>query len=95
LLRHTRLGDANLSGATDINDFSRLAANFNQNGYWATGDLNYDFGTNITDFAILAANFNQSLSSAAPVVARAPFARASRVFSDEHVGAPRLVDELL
>lgn len=66
LFRYTRLGDANLSGTTDIGDFSLLAANFNQSGGWSRGDFNYDGIVNIGDFSLLAANFNQSLPADLP-----------------------------
>lgn len=66
LVRYTLLGDANLSGGVDVNDFSRLAANFNRPATWATGDFTHDDFTNITDFALLAGNFNQSLPADLP-----------------------------
>jgi autotransporter-associated beta strand protein len=67
LVRYTRAGDANLSGTTDIGDFSTLAANFNQTGStWARGDFNFDGVTNIGDFSTLAANFNQAATGALP-----------------------------
>ena len=58
VVRFTRYGDANLDGVTNIADFSRLAANFNSAGRWATGDFNYDQQVSIGDFSLLAANFN-------------------------------------
>jgi hypothetical protein len=61
LIRYTRLGDADLDGVTNINDFSRLAANFNQSAGWSRGDFNFDGLTNINDFSLMAVNFNQSL----------------------------------
>lgn len=64
LVRYTILGDADLSGATDIDDFGRLAANFNQAGKWSTGDFNYSGVTDIDDFGILAARFNQGIPAA-------------------------------
>lgn len=57
IFRYTRLGDANLDGITNINDFALLAAAFNTPGGWSRGDFNYDGMTNIGDFALLAANF--------------------------------------
>lgn len=60
IVRYTRLGDANLSGTTNITDFALLAANFNIAGGWTQGDFNYDDLVNISDFSLLAANFNQS-----------------------------------
>lgn len=67
LVRYTRLGDADLSGTTNISDFARLAANFNGlETTWATGDFNFDGTTDISDFSLLAANFNQSLPGDLP-----------------------------
>jgi hypothetical protein len=58
LVRYTRLGDANLDGVVNINDFSRLAANFNTAGDWSDGDFDFSGSVGITDFAQMAANFN-------------------------------------
>lgn len=58
LVRYTRQGDADLSGATDLADFSALGANFNLPGGWAKGDFNYDGTVGIADFSLLAANYN-------------------------------------
>lgn len=63
LIRYTRLGDANLSGTTDIDDFGALASNFNQPGVWLGGDFNYSGTVDIDDFGLLAANFNQSATA--------------------------------
>jgi hypothetical protein len=60
VVRYTRYGDANLDGVANIGDFSRLSANFNTPGRWATGDFNYDGLVNIGDFSLLSANFNLS-----------------------------------
>lgn len=65
LLRYTVTGDADLSGTTNIDDFGRLAANFNLPGRWALGDFDYSGTVNIDDFGLLAANFNQSLPAGA------------------------------
>lgn len=66
LFRYTLLGDANLNGTVNINDFSLLAANFNTAGPWVEGDFNYDQFVNISDFALLASNFNRSLPADLP-----------------------------
>lgn len=59
------LGDSDLDGGVDIDDFGVLAANFNLAGRtWAQGDYNLDRVVNIDDFGILAANFNTTLASA-------------------------------
>lgn len=61
LVKYTRQGDADLSGQTDIDDFGRLASNFNLTDTgWSKGDFNYSGGTDIDDFGLLAANFNQA-----------------------------------
>lgn len=60
LVRLTRTGDANVDGITNIADFAKLSASFNQPGLWDNGDFNYDGQVNISDFSLLAANFNQS-----------------------------------
>jgi hypothetical protein len=75
LVRYTLYGDANLNGTVAIDDFSRLAANFNQGPGatpdsalppkdWVEGDFNYDQSVTIVDFALLAGNFNMAVSSA-------------------------------
>lgn len=66
-------GDANFSGAVDIDDFGILAANFNRpaDQFWHEGDFNNDRMVDIDDFGLLAANFNQQApTSAAGVNAR-------------------------
>lgn len=63
LLRYTVTGDANLDRVVNIDDFGKLASNFNLPSRWSRGDFNYDGTTNIDDFGLLAANFNQSLPS--------------------------------
>lgn len=66
LVRTTRVGDANLSGMTDLADFSLLAASFNAPASWADGDFNYDLIVDLADFSLLAANFNQALPADLP-----------------------------
>jgi hypothetical protein len=66
LVRYTLYGDANLDGTANVNDFARLAANFNRPADWSRGDFNFSGGTDISDFALLAANFNQSISVDVP-----------------------------
>jgi T5SS/PEP-CTERM-associated repeat protein len=66
LARLTLLGDTDLDAAVQIDDFARLAQNFNNTGArWFTGDFNYDLTTDIADFSLMAANFNQSLGAGA------------------------------
>lgn len=63
LLRYTLMGDGDLNGTVNIDDFGRLASNFNTAGLWFKGDFNYDGSINIDDFGLLAANFNKVLAS--------------------------------
>jgi hypothetical protein len=61
LVRYTRLGDANLSGGVDLDDFTALAAGFGAGTSWREGDFNYDGVVNLDDFTLLASNFGTSL----------------------------------
>ena len=62
LIRHALYGDTDVNGTVDINDFAKLAANFNATGrYWYHGDFDYNGTVNLADFGRFAANFNQSL----------------------------------
>jgi hypothetical protein len=60
---YTLLGDANLDGSVNGEDFTILASNFNQPvTSWDQGDFNYDGEVNGEDFTLMAANFNQEAS---------------------------------
>lgn len=59
LLRLTLAGDADLDRDVDVDDFGRLASNFNSAGFWSAGDFDHNGTTNIDDFGRLAANFNR------------------------------------
>lgn len=66
-IMYTLLGDANLDGKVNGDDFTILATDFNQsvtNG-WDEGDFNYDGSVNGADFVLLAENFNQSATQSA------------------------------
>jgi hypothetical protein len=75
LVRYTLLGDANLDGAVNFTDLSKLSQNYNQPGtfHWSDGDFNYDGHVDFNDQVYLAQNYNTSLppSGAAPVFALA------------------------
>lgn len=63
VLRLTRFGDTNLSGAVDFDDLLRLAQNYGMNGkHWSDGDFNYDGTVGFDDLLALAQNYNQSVS---------------------------------
>jgi T5SS/PEP-CTERM-associated repeat protein len=78
---YTLLGDANLDGTVNGEDFTILASNFNQPvTRWDQGDFNYGSVVNGEDFTLLAANFNQQVSggaSAGDVAALDAFAAAN------------------
>jgi autotransporter-associated beta strand protein len=80
---YTLLGDANLDGVVNGEDFTILASNFNQTvTSWDQGDFNYDGYVNGEDFTLLAANFNQEASgadSAGDVAALDAFAAANGI----------------
>ncbi|HRK31069.1 MAG TPA: hypothetical protein PLD59_08320 [Tepidisphaeraceae bacterium] len=57
LVAYTLYGDADLNRMVNLDDFTRLAANFGLASTWATGDFTYDGVTNLNDFTALAANF--------------------------------------
>ena len=73
-VRYTLLGDANLDGSVNFNDFLVLQNNFNQPGIFAQGDFNYDGTVNFNDFLVLQNNFNQSVTGIAPGVSKAEVA---------------------
>lgn len=56
------VGDADLSGRTDLADFAALAAAFNRPGRWRQGDFNADGQVTVGDFAGLAAAFNRPVT---------------------------------
>jgi len=65
-IMYTLLGDANLNGKVNGEDFVLMAANFNHavtNG-WDEGDFNYNGAVNGEDFVLLAENFNDDASQA-------------------------------
>jgi arabinogalactan endo-1,4-beta-galactosidase len=65
-VKYTLLGDANLDGVVNGEDFTILASNFNQPvTRWDQGDFNYGSVVNGEDFTLMAANFNQEAGGAA------------------------------
>jgi autotransporter-associated beta strand protein len=95
-VKYTLLGDANLDGYVNGEDFTILASNFNQQvTSWDEGDFNYDGVVNGEDFTLLAANFNQSASGAASagdVAALDAFAAASGLGLTTNVPEPTAVE---
>ena len=66
VFRYTRLGDTNLDGTVNLDDFTALAAGFGSGTSWFQGDSNYDGLVNLDDFTALAANFGSSAPGDAP-----------------------------
>ena len=63
----TTIGDANLDGVTDANDFLVLAENFGTTGGWASGNFNLDDEVDFLDFVLLANNFTPEAEQLAAV----------------------------
>ena len=66
-IAYTLLGDANLDGKVNGEDFTLMASNFNDSvtAGWDEGDFNYSNSVNGEDFVLLADNFNQFASQSA------------------------------
>jgi autotransporter-associated beta strand protein len=61
----TLLGDANLDGTVNSEDFTPFSTNLGLSGGWDKGDFNYDGTVNSEDFTPFSSNLNQSASLAA------------------------------
>ncbi len=61
----TLLGDANLDGTVNSEDFTPFSANLGKNGSWDQGDFNYDGTVNAEDFTAFSANLGKSATLAA------------------------------
>lgn len=62
LSRYTYLGDANVDGTVNSQDFNALVAGYGDAATtWRTGDFNYDGKTDTRDFNFLAGNFNLTM----------------------------------
>jgi chitinase len=63
---YTLLGDANLDGTVNTEDFTLFSEHLGQSGMmWDDGDFNYDGTVNTEDFTLLSQNLGQSASLAA------------------------------
>jgi hypothetical protein len=61
----TLLGDANLDGTVNAEDFTLFSTNLGQSGSWDDGDFNYDGTVNAEDFTLFAHNLGKSATLAA------------------------------
>jgi hypothetical protein len=53
VVKYTTIGDANLSGHTDFNDYLAVQNNYGNAGNWAQGDFDYSGIIDFNDFLIL------------------------------------------
>jgi fibronectin-binding autotransporter adhesin len=60
----TLLGDANLDGTVNSEDFTPFSQNLGQNGGWDQGDFNYDGTVNAEDFSPFSHNLGQTATLA-------------------------------
>jgi hypothetical protein len=67
LIRYTALGDANLDGTVNSNDFNLFVGGYGMtgSGLWVKGDFNYDGKVSTLDFNHLAGNFGTTVPAAA------------------------------
>jgi hypothetical protein len=61
IVKYTLLGDANLDGSVNFNDFSTLQNHYGNSGDWSAGDFNYDGTVNFNDFSLLQNNTGKSI----------------------------------
>ncbi len=61
----TLLGDANLDGTVNSEDFTPFSQNLGQSGSWDEGDFNYDGTINAEDFTLFSHNLGKSATLAA------------------------------
>ena len=72
-IMYTLLGDANLDGTVNSEDFTLFSNHLGQSGMsWDEGDFNYDGTVNSEDFTLLSDNLGQSVVSSANLAADAP-----------------------
>jgi autotransporter-associated beta strand protein len=65
-IMYTLLGDANLDGTVNAEDYTPFSHNLGQSGmYWDDGDFNYDGTVNSEDYTPFSHNLGQSASLAA------------------------------
>ena len=91
-IMYTLLGDANLDGTVNSEDFTLFSQNLGKSGMmWDDGDFNYDGTVNTEDFTPLSNNLGQSdqiaaapLVQATPVVAPAAAVSTPPVATIDH-----------
>ena len=64
-IMYTLIGDVNLDGTVNAEDFTLFSHNLGQSGSWDSGDFNYDGTVNAVDFTPFSHNLGQSAALAA------------------------------
>ena len=67
-LKSTRIGDADLDGEVEFDDFLVLSDNFGHSGGWGQGDFDGNGEIDFSDFLALSANFGLAGSTSAAAV---------------------------
>ena len=66
-LAMTQLGDANLNGSVEVQDFLALSRSFGESGGWSDGDFDGSGDVQVIDFLSLSRNFGQPVAAVASV----------------------------
>jgi hypothetical protein len=75
---YTLLGDANLDGTVNAEDFTLFSQHLGQSGMmWDDGDFNYDGTVNAEDFTLLSQNVGQSVVTQSVLAASTPLSAAT------------------
>ncbi|MFI5378323.1 MAG: PKD domain-containing protein [Tepidisphaerales bacterium] len=77
MIKHAWVGDTNLDGVVNADDYLNIIANQGQSGQWITGDLNGDGMVTPDDLAIVSNNLGAGLPPAfGPQLSGTPFVAA-------------------
>jgi alpha-L-arabinofuranosidase len=88
-IMYTLLGDANLDGTVNSEDFTLFSSHLGQSGMsWDEGDFNYDGTVNSEDFTLLSDNLGQSVVSSANLAAGAIAAQSGKNQSTSQTANP-------
>ncbi len=91
---YTLLGDANLDGTVNAEDFTLFSSHLGQSGMmWDDGDFNYDGTVNAEDFTLLSQNSGQAVSQS--VLAASTTISAGTVSTTSASGSNNVVDTIL
>jgi chitinase len=83
---YTLLGDVNLDGTVNSEDFTQFSQHVGQSGVmWDDGDFNYDGTVNSEDFTLLSQNLNQAVTQSAPLAATDPANDSVQLASQDQI----------